>query len=94
MREISNRGLEREMLKCGTMMTLARRFLTGCCLMFATLVYAHPGHDGHELTWDMRHLAQHPFATMGCAAVFAATVALAVDAVRRRGEMRGQRTKK
>ncbi len=31
--------------------------------------YAHPGHDGHELTWDLGHLAGHPLATLGCAVV-------------------------
>lgn len=33
---------------------------------------AHPGHDGgHELTWDLEHLAAHPFATIGTLAVVA-----------------------
>jgi hypothetical protein len=30
------------------------------------MAFAHPGHDGHELTWDFRHLADHPAATIGC----------------------------
>lgn len=72
------------------MMTLARRLLTGCCLTFATLAYAHPGHDGHELTWEMRHLAQHPLATIGCAAVFGMMVALAVQLLRSRSALRAQ----
>ncbi|MEO7412745.1 MAG: hypothetical protein ABIZ81_05250 [Opitutaceae bacterium] len=29
-------------------------------------VQAHPGHDGHELTWDLGHLAAFPLATVGC----------------------------
>jgi hypothetical protein len=28
--------------------------------------HAHPGHDGHELTWDFAHLAAYPLATLGC----------------------------
>lgn len=31
--------------------------------------YAHPGHEGHELTWDFGHLATHPGATVLCLAV-------------------------
>lgn len=30
----------------------------------AGAVHAHPGHDGHELTWDLSHLADHPLATI------------------------------
>ena len=36
------------------------------CVAFlvpAALSRAHPGHDGHELTWDFSHLAAHPAAT-------------------------------
>jgi hypothetical protein len=72
------------------MMTHVRRLLTGCCLTVATLAHAHPGHDGHELTWEMRHLAQHPFATIGCAAIVGAAVAVAIELVRRRTETRVQ----
>ena len=41
-------------------------------LALPTLAHAHPGHDGHELTWDMvsvapAHLAAHPLATVGSA---------------------------
>lgn len=35
---------------------------------------AHPGHDGHELTWDFSHLVAHPLATVCCLAVLAASV--------------------
>ena len=35
----------------------------------ATEAFAHPGHDGHELTWDLGHLVTHPLATLGCAVV-------------------------
>lgn len=38
----------------------------------ASVAHAHPGHDGHELTWDFRHLAAHPLATLGCIAILAA----------------------
>ena len=39
-----------------------------CSLAFlapTTLVWAHPGHEGHEFTWDIGHLAAHPAATLG-----------------------------
>lgn len=52
-------------------------------------VRAHPGHEGHELTWEFSHLAQHPLATIGCAAVAGAAVALLVHGWRRRA---GERT--
>jgi hypothetical protein len=39
----------------------------------ASLARAHPGHDGgHELTWDLSHLAAHPAATALWALVLAA----------------------
>lgn len=60
-------------------------FLSG-----AAVASAHPGHDGHELTWDFSHLAQHPFATMGCAAVVGAAVAMLMQVIRRRAELRAQ----
>ncbi len=50
---------------------------------------AHPGHDGHELTWDFSHLAQHPVATISCAMVVGAGVAVLVHALGLR-RMRGQ----
>jgi len=55
-------------------------------LAFATLAavaQAHPGHDGHELTWDLGHLAQHPLATVGWAAVLALAVGAGVWGARR-----------
>ncbi len=59
-------------------------------LLLASAARAHPGHDGHELTWDFSHLAQHPIATMGCAAVVGAAVAVLVQVLRRRSEPRVQ----
>lgn len=41
-------------------------------LLFPALASAHPGHEGHELTWDYQHLVAHPLATLGCFAVLAA----------------------
>ncbi len=46
--------------------------IAGLLLLFPALVQAHPGHDGHELTWDFHHLAVHPLATLGCLAVLGA----------------------
>ncbi|MBL9187680.1 MAG: hypothetical protein JNK23_09395 [Opitutaceae bacterium] len=37
---------------------------------------AHPGHDGdHGLTWEFTHLAEHPLATLGWAALGLAVIA-------------------
>ena len=38
-------------------------------LVSAAVAHAHPGHDGHELTWDFSHLAAHPLATLSSLAV-------------------------
>ena len=40
--------------------------------LFASAAQAHPGHDGHELTWDFGHLVAHPVATLLCVAVLVA----------------------
>ena len=40
-------------------------------LGFATVLNAHPGHDGHELTWDFSHLTAYPVATITCFALLA-----------------------
>jgi len=64
-----------------------RRFLIGFVALLASspLLQAHPGHDGgHELTWDLGHLATHPLATASCLAVLAAGVWFAVQSFRRR----------
>ena len=36
------------------------RFLAVVALAFPVLAYAHPGHDGHDLTWDFTNGALHP----------------------------------
>lgn len=58
-------------------------------LALATVAHAHPGHEGHELTWDFSHLARHPLATVGCAAVLGAGIWALVQLFRRRAELRG-----
>ena len=35
-------------------------------LSTAVLAQAHPGHDGHDFTWDFGHLAAYPGATILC----------------------------
>ena len=52
------------------------------------VVHAHPGHDGHELTWDFGHLAAHPGATIFWVAVAGVTLWSAVRIVRTRAETR------
>jgi hydrogenase/urease accessory protein HupE len=61
------------------MKSLVRRSLALACAFPATFapLFAHPGHDdGHELTWELSHLAEHPLATVLCLAVTAAAGAL------------------
>ena len=48
-------------------------------------LHAHPGHDGHELTWDLGHLMAHPWPTAGGLAL----VVLAVLAARRLRQVDG-----
>ena len=40
-----------------------RRRLLFSSILVASGVFAqaHPGHDGHELTWDFRVVAEHPW---------------------------------
>ncbi len=58
--------------------------IAGLVFLLPSLAQAHPGHDGHELTWDMLvtwnvgHLASHPCATAGCAVALTAGVWVAV----------------
>ena len=52
-------------------------------LASTSLLHAHPGHDGHELTWDFRHLATYPLASIGCVAVAVGCGGLAWYVVRR-----------
>ena len=51
--------------------------IAGLLLLFPALAQAHPGHGGHELTWDFNHLAAHPLATFGCFLVLSAGAWLA-----------------
>lgn len=46
--------------------------LVALVLAVAPQAQAHPGHDGHELTWDFSHLVEHPVATLLCLSVLAA----------------------
>ena len=46
--------------------------LTAISLASAPVAFAHPGHEGHDLTWDFGHLAAYPLATLGCFTVFSA----------------------
>lgn len=57
----------------------------------AALAQAHPGHEGHELTWDARHLASHPLATIGCVVVLAGGAVLAARGFRALRDARAER---
>jgi hypothetical protein len=52
------------------------RFFAATAVFLATagLAQAHPGHDGHDLTWDFAHLGAHPGATLLCFGVVASAV--------------------
>ena len=56
------------------MNTIVRRTLSFTATFFAATApaLAHPGHDGHDFTWDFGHLASHPLATLGCSVVLVA----------------------
>jgi hypothetical protein len=49
------------------------RFFAPTAVFFTTaaLAHAHPGHDGHDLTWDFAHLGANPGATILCFGVMA-----------------------
>jgi len=55
------------------MKSLARGFVLSVGFVATSaLLHAHPGHDGHDLTWDFSHLAAYPAATAGWLLGFAA----------------------
>lgn len=75
------------------MKTIARRLFCSAAafVVLVSSVQAHPGHDdGHELTWELRHLAKHPGATFAWVAVFGALLAVMMWAARRSAEARIQ----
>jgi hypothetical protein len=48
--------------------SIRRHVLPLSAAFFATaaLLRAHPGHDGHDFSWDFHHLANYPDATILC----------------------------
>lgn len=79
--------MERGVLIGADMKTSLRRSLSLMAGFLATTAFmqAHPGHDGHDVTWDFSagHLASHPVATVVCAVLLVAAawaVARAVGA--------------
>ncbi len=56
------------------MKTLPIRLVALAAIFLATaaLAQAHPGHDGHDFTWDFGHFAEHPDATILCVGVLGA----------------------
>lgn len=60
-------------------------------LASAPLLQAHPGHDGdHGLTWDFAHLAEHPLASLGWAAIALTAIGAGWLILRRRAQPRPQ----
>jgi hypothetical protein len=68
--------------------------LSAVAFLAASIAQAHPGHDGHELTWDLSHLAAYPVATFVCFAVFGAGVAGGWLMLRRAATLRVQSLRK
>src|SRR5687768_9405564 len=89
---VSSRSLERGLLTERLMKTSSCRawMLSTAFVVLALVAHAHPGHDGHDLTWDFGHLAQHPFATMGGAAVVGAGLCVVIQLLRRPGTRRAR----
>jgi urease accessory protein len=46
---------------CSSSRMKPTRFLALAAFALPVLAHAHPGHDGHELTWDFTSGAAHPF---------------------------------
>lgn len=66
------------------MTSLRRAWMLPALLLVSTgTVWAHPGHDdGHELTWELGHLAAHPLATFACVFLLGAAVWAGVQLLR------------
>jgi hypothetical protein len=57
-------------------------------MVLISRVAAHPGHDdGHELTWDLGHLAAHPLATFGCVVLLTGVIGTGWYLLRRRSRV-------
>jgi hydrogenase/urease accessory protein HupE len=86
--------MERDLLKLASVMKTISRAFAPVLLLLATasLAQAHPGHDGHELTWDLRHLAAHPGATILCFSVIAIATWGLWQATRSGGVLHRERT--
>ncbi len=56
--------------------SIRRHVLPLSAAFFATaaVLRAHPGHDGHDFSWDFRHLADYPDATILCLGAAGAVV--------------------
>lgn len=68
------------------MNSTARRLVpsTAVFLTLVSLAQAHPGHDGgHDVTWELSHLAAHPLATLLCLGAIVAGAGIAWLLVRR-----------
>ena len=68
--------------------------LSAAAILTSTVAQAHPGHDGHELTWDLSHLATYPVATFVCFAVLGAGMAGGWLMLRRAATLRVQSLRK
>jgi len=56
------------------MKSLRFRLASVAFLLAPLVAVAHPGHDDPDITWDLDHLVEHPFATILCFAVIGASV--------------------
>lgn len=60
--------VERDVLTGAVMKPTLRHAVAPFAMFLSTAVLAraHPGHDGHDFTWDFGHLAAYPDATILC----------------------------
>ncbi len=66
-------------------------FLPVLFLASMSSLLAHPGHDdGHEVTWELGHLAEHPVATAVWLLIFAVVSLSARHVLRRAFAPRAQ----
>lgn len=75
------------------MNTSVRRFVYSAVTLsvLSNAAQAHPGHDdGHEVTWEFRHLLAHPGATLSWLVLLGSALALGVWFARRSAVQRVQ----
>jgi cbb3-type cytochrome oxidase subunit 3 len=76
------------------MKSLCFRLAPVAVLLAPLVAAAHPGHDDPDITWDLDHLVEHPFATILCFSVIGAGVWFAWRLAKRTRAEREQRARR